>query len=250
MAPWCTYYPGQKNRYSREIHDSGWSTVQSCDIVRYRAATRHRRDAGHCSSRAHVADCSRCRMISHDRTADQSHLNNVQLEVQAHPQQCVWEPLQTNVYTTTITDSRRRKVVWPCMVPSYLSVSSQTRGGGGGGGRGEEGHIHGIWRTRHGSSSLSSAGFFFFSIDTRKDFPCSIDDLIHTTGHLSCLSCRSRVLLLLLMEITSNFVEGRTAQPISVIMSLFNNLRPFCHRCMQNGRQKIWVGIQLTVSSG
>ena len=42
-------------------------------IVWYRASVRHRRDPGCCASRAHVADRSRCRMISHDRTADQSH---------------------------------------------------------------------------------------------------------------------------------------------------------------------------------
>ena len=42
----------------------------SCDIeLRFDIdATR-----GICASRARVADRSRCRMISHDRTADQSH---------------------------------------------------------------------------------------------------------------------------------------------------------------------------------
>ena len=42
-------------------------------IVWYRASVPHRRDLSHCASRARVADRSRCRMISHDRTADQSH---------------------------------------------------------------------------------------------------------------------------------------------------------------------------------
>ena len=45
----------------------------SSAIVWYRASVRHRRDPRHCASRSRVADRSRCRMISHDRTADQSH---------------------------------------------------------------------------------------------------------------------------------------------------------------------------------
>ena len=68
----CMYYPGQKNRYSREIHevDRRSDHVISCDIeLRFDSdATR-----GSCASRARVADRSRCREISHDRTADQSH---------------------------------------------------------------------------------------------------------------------------------------------------------------------------------
>ena len=66
------YYPGQKNRYSREIHevDRRSDLVISCDIeLRFDSdATR-----GSCPSRTHVADRSRCRKISHDCTADQSH---------------------------------------------------------------------------------------------------------------------------------------------------------------------------------
>ena len=66
------YYPGQKNRYSREIHevDLQIDHVISCDIeLRFDIdATR-----GTCASRARVAYRSRCRTISHDRTADQSH---------------------------------------------------------------------------------------------------------------------------------------------------------------------------------
>ena len=68
----CTYYPGQKNRYSREIHEADlqFDHVILCDIeLRFNInATR-----GLCASRARVADRSRCRMISDDRTADQSH---------------------------------------------------------------------------------------------------------------------------------------------------------------------------------
>ena len=67
-----SYYPGQKNRYSREIYevDRRSDHVISCDIeLRFDSdATR-----GSCVSRAGVADRSRCREISHDRTADQSH---------------------------------------------------------------------------------------------------------------------------------------------------------------------------------
>ena len=66
------YYPGQKNRYSREIHEADlqFDHVKSCDIkLRFDIdATR-----GFCASRAGVADRSRCRMISDDRTEDQSH---------------------------------------------------------------------------------------------------------------------------------------------------------------------------------
>ena len=66
------YYPGQKIRYSRETHEADlqFDHVISCDIeVRFDIdATR-----GLCASRARVADRSRCCMISHDRTADQSH---------------------------------------------------------------------------------------------------------------------------------------------------------------------------------
>ena len=62
----------KKNRYRREIHEVD-PTVRSCEIVRYRASVRHWRDPRLCASRARVADRSRCRMISHDRTADQSH---------------------------------------------------------------------------------------------------------------------------------------------------------------------------------
>ena len=66
------YYPGQKNRYSREIHevDRRSDPVISCDIE-----LRFDSDAtcGSCASRARNADRSRCCEISHDRTADQSH---------------------------------------------------------------------------------------------------------------------------------------------------------------------------------
>ena len=66
------YYPGQKNRYSREIHEADlqFDHVISCDIELWFDidATRVL-----CASRAHVADRSRCGIISDDRTADQSH---------------------------------------------------------------------------------------------------------------------------------------------------------------------------------
>ena len=66
------YYPGQRNRFSREIHevDLQFDHVVSCDTeLRLDIdATR-----GICASRARVVDRSRCCMISHDRTADQSH---------------------------------------------------------------------------------------------------------------------------------------------------------------------------------
>ena len=64
--------PWPKNRYSREIHevDRRSDHVISCNIE-----LRFDSDAtcGSCASRARVADRSRCREISHDRTADQSH---------------------------------------------------------------------------------------------------------------------------------------------------------------------------------
>ena len=62
----------KKNRYSREIHevDRRSDHVISCDIeLRFDSDSTH----GCCASRARVADRSRCREISHDRTADQSH---------------------------------------------------------------------------------------------------------------------------------------------------------------------------------
>ena len=66
------YYLGQKNRYNREIHEADlqFDHMISCDIeLRFDIdATR-----GLCALRARVADRSRCRMISDDRTADQSH---------------------------------------------------------------------------------------------------------------------------------------------------------------------------------
>ena len=66
------YYPGHKNPYSREIHEADlqFDHVISCDIE-----LRFDIDAirGLCASRARVADRSRWRMISLDRTADQSH---------------------------------------------------------------------------------------------------------------------------------------------------------------------------------
>ena len=66
-----TYYPGQKNCYSQEIHEADlqFDHVISCDIK-----LRFNIDATHslCASRARVADRSRCCMISDDRTADQS----------------------------------------------------------------------------------------------------------------------------------------------------------------------------------
>ena len=43
----------------------GWSAVWSCDIVRYRASVRHRRDSRGCASRTRVADR---RSMSHDFT--------------------------------------------------------------------------------------------------------------------------------------------------------------------------------------
>ena len=66
------YYPGQKNRYRREIHevDLQFDHVILCDIE---LRVRHRRDSRGCASRPRVADRSRCRMISHDCTVDQSH---------------------------------------------------------------------------------------------------------------------------------------------------------------------------------
>ena len=62
----------KKNRYSREIHevDLQFDHVISCNIeLRFDIDVT----CGICMSRARVADRSRCRMISHDRTADQSH---------------------------------------------------------------------------------------------------------------------------------------------------------------------------------
>ena len=72
MSSGAVVLPWPKNRYSREIHeiDLQFDHVISCNIE-----LRFDIDAarGICASRAHVADRSRCRMISHDRTADQSH---------------------------------------------------------------------------------------------------------------------------------------------------------------------------------
>ena len=65
------YYPGQKNRYSREIHEVDLQVdhVISSDIERQFDIDATRVI---CASRARVAlaDRSRCRMISHDCTAD------------------------------------------------------------------------------------------------------------------------------------------------------------------------------------
>ena len=52
----------------------GWSTIRSCDIVWYRASVRHRRNPRYlCVASSRCRYWSQCCMISHDRTADQSH---------------------------------------------------------------------------------------------------------------------------------------------------------------------------------
>ena len=66
------YYPGQKNRYSRDIHerDRQCDHVISCDIdfdLQRELATRRYRESHQCRTEA------RYRTISHDRTADQPH---------------------------------------------------------------------------------------------------------------------------------------------------------------------------------
>ena len=64
--------PWPKNRYSREIPevDLQFDHVISCDIkLRFDIDVTR----GVCASWTCVADRSRCRMISHDFTADQSH---------------------------------------------------------------------------------------------------------------------------------------------------------------------------------
>ena len=64
------YYPGQKNRYTRDIHEAD----QQCDhVISSFGSTSTRPAALRVASSPQVADRSRCRMISHDRTADQSH---------------------------------------------------------------------------------------------------------------------------------------------------------------------------------
>ena len=70
------YYPGQKNRYSRKIHevDLDFDHVISCDIeLRFDIdATRGYLRVASWRRGVALADRSGCRMISHDRTADQS----------------------------------------------------------------------------------------------------------------------------------------------------------------------------------
>ena len=69
LAPphvWTKYYPGQKKSL-KPRNSWGWSSVQSCDIMRYRASLRHQHD----SQCLRVA--SSCCMRSHYRIADQSH---------------------------------------------------------------------------------------------------------------------------------------------------------------------------------
>ena len=66
------YYPGQKNRYSRDIHeiDRQCDHLISCDIdfdLQRELATRRGRESRRCRSEA------RYRTISHDRTVDQLH---------------------------------------------------------------------------------------------------------------------------------------------------------------------------------
>ena len=62
----------KKNRYSREIYevDLEFDHVISCDIELWFDINATR---GICATQACVADRIRCRMISHDSTADQSH---------------------------------------------------------------------------------------------------------------------------------------------------------------------------------
>ena len=68
----CMYYPGQKNRYSRDIHeidpqcDHGISIVIDCNLQRELTMCRCR------GSRRRRTD-ARYHTISHDRTADQPH---------------------------------------------------------------------------------------------------------------------------------------------------------------------------------
>ena len=64
--------PWPKNRCSRKIHavDLLFDHVISCEIELLFDIDATR---GTCASRARDADQSRCRMISHDCTADQSH---------------------------------------------------------------------------------------------------------------------------------------------------------------------------------
>ena len=59
-----SYYPGQR-KLLQPRKSWGWSTARSCDIVRYRAEVRHRRNPWY----LHVAS-SRCRLksMSHDIT--------------------------------------------------------------------------------------------------------------------------------------------------------------------------------------
>ena len=68
----CYYYPGQKNRYSRDIHeiDPQCDHVISCNIdfdLQCELATRRYREPRRCRTEA------RLRTISHGQTVDQSH---------------------------------------------------------------------------------------------------------------------------------------------------------------------------------
>ena len=70
--PWSFYYPGQKNRYSRDIHeiDLQCDHVISRDIdfdLQCELATRSYRESRRCRTEA------RYRTMSHDRTVDQPH---------------------------------------------------------------------------------------------------------------------------------------------------------------------------------
>ena len=68
-----SYYPGQKNRYSRDIHeidpqcDHVISRDIDFDLQRELATTRSYRESRRCRTEA------RYRTISHDRTVDQPH---------------------------------------------------------------------------------------------------------------------------------------------------------------------------------
>ena len=67
-----SHYPGQKNRYSRDIHeiDRQYDHEISCDIdldLQLELATRRYRESRPCQTEA------RYRTISHDQTVDQPH---------------------------------------------------------------------------------------------------------------------------------------------------------------------------------
>ena len=71
---------------------------------------------GICASRAHVADRSQCRMLSHDRTADQSHeylgCDDFFGQGSTYCQRNQWEHASLKVRTSIIIIFRKKKHSW------------------------------------------------------------------------------------------------------------------------------------------